>query len=128
MSRREELESIILGTLLNSFGTTEFYDECKDVITEETFTTPLYGEIYKLVRAAFESGMDEVNPLSVCQMHGWDLPVEIIMTMVELSRAWDFTTKMAEYNDKVFHTDTRLHKKYSRAKFSDYVSRLFSIS
>lgn len=127
MDRREQIESIIVGTLLNSIHTTEFYDECKNLITPEMFHNGKLGEIYLIISDMFANGKDSTTPLDICEEYDWSLSDDLVRKMVDLATDFYFVSKKTAYNENI-RLSNRFHKNYTYVTFADYVAKLYSMA
>lgn len=123
MSRREEIESIIVGTLLNDTGQ-GWYESCKTCVTPSMFQDFLLGEVFRLISEMRQKGSTSTTPYDLCKYR--KLSKETILRITSLAIDWHFLAKKTEYNERVWMGEAE-HKHYTYVTFDDYISRFIRL-
>jgi hypothetical protein len=124
MSRKQEIECIIIGTLLCSTEDDNFFKSCKSCVTEGMFTDEVNRRIYKMVAEMNAQGMPDVNPLTIYEKYG-EAVRDICYRMCELSSQYSFIHRKCQYNERQFllyHGYGQVPH-YTNVTFDDYVNR-----
>ena len=123
MERRQVLERIIIGTLLESNKLRNYYDDCRCCITADMFTDDLCGRIYGIIAEMNAAGKIETDPCSIFDAYG-DKVLDIVSDMCELCNDYSFVHKKAQYN-KLAHIISEFHgiePRYTDVQFDAYVN------
>ena len=72
MNRREKLERIIIGTLLESREGRNFYDDCRSLVTADMFGNDVCRKIYGFVQDMNRNGKEDTTPLAILDEYGAD--------------------------------------------------------
>jgi hypothetical protein len=124
MTRREELERIIIGTLLNSFGDANWYDSCKSCITEGMFSDERNRRIYSTIQRMKKDIFSDITPLDVIN---YDPSLsDLSVYMCELAGDWYFEIKKYYYNRKLLYSNVP-NPKLTRVTFQDYITRFVTL-
>ncbi len=123
MDRRQEIERIVLGTILNSSKENDYMANCRCCITADMFDTEQHQEIYKTALQLKSAGMDEVSPFTVWSANQSLAPEYLC----ELADEWYFELKKYLYNRQVYYFDTKRNKRYTRVTFDDYINRFMEL-
>ena len=121
MSRRIELENIIIGTLLDDVGDERFIADCRSCITKEMFSDETNRRIYGYIMELSAKGED-YTPLGIYSHYGQSV-TDLVPAMVEKAAEYSFVHKKSLYNERkwlgaqVFGIKPR----YTFIQFSDYV-------
>lgn len=123
MDRRQEIERIVIGTILNSTKANDFIGSCRCCITPDMFSDERHQDIYKAAIALKSLGNDDINPLSV-----WlacpNLPADYLC---ELAADWSYEAKRYYYNRNIYYCDPKKNKRYTRVTFDDYINRFMEL-
>ena len=117
MTRRQEIENIIIGTLLSTFDT-DWFADCCYCITTDMFKDVRNAKIYS---AVCEYRNFRITAYDLCIFDNSLFP--LASYMVNLAINFDFFIKKVNYNRKVWRSRQSTGKlyKYTDVKFSDYV-------
>ena len=124
MDRRQEIESIIIGTLLNSDNDTDYIRSCKSCVTADMFKDERHSAIFSAIMRMSNSGIKSINPLDVVKYD--KSMMELAYYMCHLSIDYHFEYKKVVYNENQYLYCER--PKYTTVKFDDYISRLVSFA
>lgn len=122
MTRRQEIENIIIGTLLNTFDT-DWFGDCSYCITEDMFIDSRNAKIYSSICKYRQRDSGEINPFVLYEFDKSLKPV--LVYMLDLSTNYSFFIKKVDYNEKIW-ISKQVHEnsfKYTYIQFSDYVSK-----
>ena len=128
MTRREEIENIIIGTLLCSDYSVNYYESCRCCITPDMFSDDTNRRIYEIVVEMNANGIIEVSPYTIYTTYG-DKVRDMICRMCELATDYSFLHMKTQYNEMMF---VRWHllgirPRYTDVKFDDYVNRFIQL-
>lgn len=118
MDRRQRIENIIIGTLLESKGETNYYDECR-VLNADMFMDEVNRRVFLLVAEMNKNGKVCTTPCDIFDEYG-EKVADIVPRMCELVIDFSFIHLKAEYNERQYlygnvgPTDVN---------FTDYVNR-----
>lgn len=124
MTRREELECIIIGTLLDSTAEHNFYDECRSCITMDMFSDATNQRIYGLIAQMNEEGKVQTDPVSIFEYFGNDV-MDILLRMMELVMDWSMIYKRCQYNERQWLNENfgnGRKARYTDVGLTDYLS------
>ena len=126
MTRRQEIENIIIGTLLNTFDT-DWLADCSYCITADMFADERNAKIYSAICEYRKTDDKSITPYHLCEFDKDLLP--IAEYMAELATNCYFLVKKVNYNELVWIAREFEGKQYRRTdvKFSDYVVRFLDI-
>ena len=126
MTRRQEIENIIIGTLLSTFDT-DWFADCCYCITTDMFKDVRNAKIYSAVCEYRKSGNFRITAYDLCIFDNSLLSLAVYM--VNLSINCDFFIKKVCYNNNVWrlrHSTGKLYR-YTDVKFSDYVGNFLEM-
>ena len=124
MSRKQEIENIIIGTLLCSTEDDNFFRSCRSSVNERMFSDEVNRRIFRMVVEMNAQGMAEVNPLTVYERYGKAVE-DICYRMCELSSQYSFLHRKTQYNERQFllYHGYGQEPNYTNVTFDDYVNR-----
>lgn len=124
MTRSQEIENIIIGTLLNSFDTDDWFMDCAICITVDMFEDSRNAKIYSTIAAMHKVGLNMTTPIDVFEF-GNEETKSFVDYMVELASNYHYLVKKCYYNESVWIERMINGKRYryTEVKFSDYVSK-----
>ena len=125
MTRRQEIESIIIGTILSSHLGENYLNDCKSCITADMFSDEKNAKIYSTALEMQKAGCETITPTDVVEYKS-DM-ISLAPYMCELADDWFFEAKKAKYNSNVYYSDTTGKSKYTHVTFSDYVNRFVQL-
>ena len=128
MSRRQEIENIIIGTLLSSTCGDDYFASCRCCITEDMFADEMNRRIYRIVAEMSAQGCTEINPGSVLELYG-DQVADMCYHMCELATEYSFLHKKVQYNERQFLNwcSYGIRPRYTEVTFDDYINRFIQI-
>lgn len=127
MDRRDTIESIVIGSLLNDFDG-EYFHSCKAIIMAEMFRNGKYGEWYQMISDMRHDGYQDTTPLDLMEFNGWKTINDDVTAMLEVSREYDFLTKKTLYNESIKLNQGLTHKPLTYTTFDDYVNRFIQLA
>lgn len=126
MDRRDTIESIIIGSLLNDFDG-EYFHACKSVIMPEMFRNKNYGKWYQMISDMRQDGYDETTPLDIMQFNGWNTINGEVTAMMKVALEYDFLTRKTLYNESIKLNPELVHKPLTTVTFDAYVNRFIQL-
>ena len=125
---RQELENIIIGTLLCSTEDDNFFRSCRSSVNERMFSDEVNRRLYIIVSEMYESGRRDINPLTIMETYG-EKAEDIMVRMVELSTDFDFMHMKTMYNERQYliFAGYGIEPKYTNVQFTDYINRFISL-
>lgn len=126
MTRRQEIENIIIGTLLNTFDT-DWLADCSYCITADMFTDERNAAIYSAIIEYRKTDDKSITPYHLCKFDKELLP--LAGYMVELAGDYYFLAKKVDYNERVWiarQIDCKRYR-YTDVKFTDYVEKFLEM-
>lgn len=122
MTHRQEIENIIIGTLLNTFDT-DWFADCSYCITADMFTDERNAAIYSAIIEYRKTDDKSITPYHLCKFNK-DM-TQFAVYMAELSLDYYFLVKKVRYNERVWITRSisGVRCRYTDIKFSDYVAK-----
>lgn len=126
MTRRQEIENIIIGTLLNTFDT-DWFADCSYCITADMFTDERNARIYSAIRGYRKTGDKAITPYHLCLFD--DKMLSLAVYMEDLATDFYFLVKKVNYNERVWIAREFEGKRcrYTDVKFSDYVGKFLEM-
>ena len=126
MTRRQEIENIIIGTLLNTFDT-DWFADCSYCITADMFMDERNARIYSAISKYRKTGDKAITPYHLCGFDKTLLPLAGYMS--DLAGDYYFLVKKVNYNERVWIVRTFGGKRcgYTEVKFSDYVGKFLEM-
>ena len=127
MTRQQQLENIIIGTLLESTEDKNFFDDCRCVLTADMFINETNRRIYKIVSDMNRNGKAATDPCSIFEEYG-EAVADIAADMVELCTDYSFIHLKTQYNEQQFINAALIGEDYKRSnvQFSDYVRQFIT--
>lgn len=121
MSRRIELENIIIGTLLDDVGDEHYVNDCRSFITKEMFEDETNRTLYGYIMELSAKGED-YSPLGIYSHYGQSV-MDLVPAMVEKVTDYSFVHKKSLYNERQWLGSQVFGIKptYTDIRFSDYV-------
>lgn len=122
MSRLQEIENIIIGTLLNSFDI-DWLVKCSFCITADMFKDNRNSKVYSAILEFRKTGKTEITPLNLYSFDESLFP--LISHMITLATDCYFLVKKLNYNENVRLARYFLGKqyRYTDVSFTDYVNK-----
>lgn len=126
MTRRQEIEKIIIGTLLNSFET-DWFADCGYCITADMFIDERNAKIYSAIRECRKTGVKEITPHSLMEFD--KTLASLAGHMAGLATNHNFTTSKVRYNETVWleRQNSGERYQYTSVRFSDYVAKFLEM-
>lgn len=128
MSRREQIENIVIGTLLNDNAEDNFFVSCKYCITPDMFKNPQNRALFCVIRD-FRAKDDKQPTLEKLSEYTQNFG-GLTQRMIDLSIDWHFLIKKIHYNNAQLYAYWFEGKRpcLTYVSFEDYVSRLVELS
>lgn len=122
MTRRQEIENIIIGTLLNTFDT-DWFADCRYCITSDMFTDNRNAKVYSTIIEYRKVGDNAISPYHLCEFNKELYPLAAYMA--DLATNYYFLVKKVVYNENVWLARQIEGKRYryTDVKFTDYVAK-----
>ena len=128
MTRREKLENIIIGTLLESTEDTNYFDACKCIITADMFTNDMNRRIFTIISEMNAKGERDTRPSAIFDRYGVEV-MELLSQMVDMVTDFSFIHLKMDYNERRYLASltTGIEPEYTDVTFADYVEALVKI-
>lgn len=128
MSRREEIERIIIGTLLSSDSNDNYYLDCKCSITSDMFADKRNQRLFDMVAEMNGEGIEATNPYNIYMKYG-DKVNDLLYYMCENATDYSFLHKKVMYNERQWlaYIATGRRPQYTSVNFEDYVNRFITL-
>ena len=129
MKRKEKLERIIIGTLLESREGRNFYDDCRSVITAYMFGNDICRRIYGYIQDMNRNGKEDTTPLAILDEYGADA-MGILYEMVGLCTDYSFIHLKTRYNEQSYLVSivTGYERGYTNVGFIEYVKEFIKLA
>lgn len=129
VDRRREIENIIVGTLMESDGETNYFDSCRSMLSADMMSDPVNRRIYGYVEAMNAKGKTDTRPHAIFDEYGAEV-MDILAEMCELVNEWSFVHKKTWHNERLYLASLlyNVDVEYSNVKFEDYVAQLIRMS
>lgn len=126
MTRRQEIENIIIGTLLNTFDT-DWFADCRYCITTDMFADERNAKIYSTICEYRKASDKVITPYHLCSFDKNLLPLADYMTGLAVDNY--FLVKKVCYNSNVWRSRQSTGKLYgyTDVRFSDYVGKFLEM-
>ena len=124
MDRRQQLENIIIGTLLESTEWHNYYDDVKSLISEELFLDATNRRIFGLIKEMNGKGQKETRPSDIFTEYG-PAVVDIAADMCDLCTDYSFLHLNTKYREEQFLKGCKGRKEVT---FGDYVNQFIIMS
>ncbi len=126
MTRRQEIENIIIGTLLNTFDT-DWFADCSYCITADMFTDDKNARIYSAICEYRKTCDTSITPYHLCKFDKNLLP--LAGYMAELAVGCYFLVKKVDYNERVwiYRLIDGKRYRYTDVKFTDYIGKFIEM-
>lgn len=127
MSRRQYLENIIIGTLMESDAERNYFDDCK-VLLPDMFKDETNRRIYEIVAEMNGRGMTDTSPFNIFKEYG-NAVLDMVPRMGDLLIDYSFIHLKTSYNEKRFIAGMRDGKDYgyTNVEFADYVTQFLKL-
>ena len=124
MDRRQQLENIIIGTLLESTWRHNYFDEVKNILSVDMFQDETNRRIYGLIWEMNQRGMKETTPSDIFAEYGASV-VDIAADMCDLCADYSFIHLNTKYREDCFLSGVNSRKDVT---FEDYVNQFIVMS
>ena len=124
MDRRQQLENIIIGTLLESTWRHNYFDEVKNILSVDMFRDETNRRIYGLIWEMNQRGMKETTPSDIFAEYGASV-VDIAADMCDLCADYSFIHLNTKYREDSFLSGVNSRKDVT---FEDYVNQFIVMS
>ena len=126
MTRRQEIENIIIGTLLNTFNI-DWFADCRYCITTDMFADERNAKIYSAICEYRKTSDKIITPYHLCSFDKNILSLAAYMTGLAID--YYFLAKKVDCNERVWlarQIDGKRYR-YTDVRFSDYVGRFLEM-
>lgn len=123
MSRRQQLENIIIGTLLESNEERNYFDDCRFLISQDMFLDDGNRHIFQIVQEMNGRGRSDTDPCTIFKEYG-EAVSDLLGRMVALCVEYSFIHLKTQYNEGRFIASCLMgvEHKPTDVQFSDYVN------
>lgn len=120
MTKRQRLEKIIIGTLLD-YNT--HYDVCRSSVTKDMFSDKVLERIYTIIQQMHNEGAEFTDPYSIYERYG-DEVADIVGEMCALCQEYSFEIMKIRHNERLWlaHQIYGVDKMQADVSFEYYVS------
>lgn len=127
MNRRQKMENIIIGTLLESQADNNYFTECR-MLTPDMFLDKTNREIFGYVSEMNSKGLYETTPFDIFMEYQARV-AGMVARMCELVADFSFIKLKAEFNEKCFLADAifQLKAQPTEVRFEEYVNRFIKM-
>lgn len=128
MTRREQLENIIIGTLLESNEERNYFDDCKCFVSQDMFIDDANRRIFAIIKEMNGRGKVCTDPCTIFKEYGAEV-LDLSCRMVDLCTDYSFIHKKTQYNEMRFVAScaTGVEYKGTDVQFVDYVMEFVKI-
>lgn len=120
MTKRQRLEKIIIGTLLDY---NSHYEVCRCSVTKDMFSDKVLERIYTLIQQMHNDGFEFTDPYSIYERYG-DEVADIVGEMCALCQEYSFEIMKVRHNERLWLA----HHIYGTAQVHVDVSFEFYVS
>lgn len=124
MSRRQQLENIIIGTLLESTWRHNYYDDVKSLITADMIEDDFNRRIFVLISEMNAKGMKETTPCDIFREYRAGV-IDILPVMCDLCAEFSFIHLNTKYRELCFLNGCKGRREVT---FNDYVNQFIVMS
>lgn len=127
MTRREQLENIIIGTLLESNEMRNYFDDCR-CLSSDMFLNETNRRIFGYVREMNLKGNVCTDPCSILEEYG-EAVVDIAADMCDVCTDYSFIHLKMDYNERHFLSSVAYGIEQTRTdvEFVDYVKQFIKL-
>lgn len=120
--KRERLENIIIGTLLESTVDDNYYMDCRCCVTEDMFMDATNRRIYHYVAEMQAGGKSATRPSDIFAEYGAEV-VDILADMMDKVGNYSFMYLKWLINEGsyLYQMNTGVRAKCTDVRFSEYV-------
>lgn len=128
MTRRQYVENIIIGTLLESTEKRNYFDDCRCCITEDMLEDELNRRIFSIVAEMNAQGNVRTDPYSIFEKYG-EVVLDILSDMMDLVVDFSFIHLKMDYNERQFLSGlvNGTEAKRTDVEFVDYVKQFITL-
>lgn len=127
MTRREKLENIIIGTLLESREERNYYDDCRS-LSADMFQNDTNRRIFGYIMEMNAKGMSDTTPADIFKEYGAEV-MDIVPSLSSLCIDYSFIHLKTEYNERNYIASLVYGTKQQRTevRFEDYVTQFIKL-
>lgn len=123
MDRRQEIENIIIGTLLNECDNRDWYKDCRYCLSLDMFKDERNRQIYSTIKEMKDKGLKDTTPYDIVTFSkGLQ---NLAVYMCDLAFSFYFEIKKLNYNLIRMYLN---RNDYTSVEFSDYVTKFIQLS
>lgn len=128
MDRREQIERIIIGTLLSSDSQLNFYNYVKCSITSDMFRDNRNRRLFEMITEMNQQGIVDTNPYNIYMKYG-EAVTDLLYYMCENAMEWCYFHRKVEYNERqwLIYQSYGIRPKYTNVTFEDYINRFITL-
>lgn len=125
MTRREKIENIIIGTLLDSTDEDNFFEDCRSCVTEDMFKDEANRRIYALIADMNAKGKHITSPYDIVEEYGEEV-LDLCQAMSDKVTEYSFIHLKTQYNEGQYLREQSygIEARYTNVQFVDYVRQL----
>lgn len=129
MDRRVQIEKIIIGTLLESKGYENWYDDCRCSVSADMFRDATNRRIFELVADMNARGKVETTPCDIMKEYGAAV-MDIACDMVDICTEYSFIKLKTDYNEQRYIENLLFGVNHlaTNIEFLDYVKKFVELS
>lgn len=129
MERRQQLENIVIGTLLESTEYHNYYDEVKSSVVPEMFQNETNRRIFRLIAEMNAKGKADTTPCDIFNEYGESV-VDIAADMCDLCTDFSFIHLKMDYNERHFLASVMfgVEQMKTDVQFEDYVNQFIKFA
>lgn len=124
MERRQKLENIIIGTLLESTWRYNYFDDVKCLISEYMFRDEVNRRIFGLIREMNANGKIDTTPADIFAEYSAKV-LDIVTQIVDLCTDYSFIHLNMRYRETCFLSGCQTKRNVT---FNDYVNQFVMMS
>lgn len=124
MERRQKLENIIIGTLLESTWRCNYFDDVKCLISEDMFRDEVNRRTFGLIREMNANGKTDTTPADIFEEYGAKV-LDIVTQIVDLCTDYSFIHLNMRYRETCFLSGCQTKRNVT---FNDYVNQFVMMS
>lgn len=120
MTKRQRLEKIIIGTLLDY---TSHYDVCQCCVTVDMFSDRMLARIYTMIQQMHHEGVEFTDPFAIYEHYG-DEVADMVGEMCALCQEYSFEIMKVRHNERMWlaHQIFGVARVQADASFEYYVN------
>lgn len=128
MNRRQHIENIIVGTLLDSTEDRNYWSDCRSCVCAEMFADKVNARMFGLI-ADMNGGGKVPSPYGILVEYGQAV-IDIVEEMCERCTEYSFDIMRTRYNEEryLLLLSQGVDYGYTNVQFSDYVNQFITMA